>query len=110
MEWIVSWLIATVALLITAKLIDGFHVNSFGNAFVAAAVIGLVNVFIKPVLVLLTLPITFLTLGLFVLVINAFLLKACAALVKGFDIEGWGPAFLGAIVLALVKVVLHWVF
>lgn len=73
----------------------------------AALVIGVVNFLIRPVLLLLTLPINILTLGLFTLVINAICLKLAASLIPGFDIEGFGSAFIGAIILALINMLFH---
>ena len=107
---LVSWLVMSVALLITAYFVPGFKIKSFRPALVAAVVIGLINVFIRPILVFLTMPLNILTLGLFTFVINAFLLKLSAAIVKDFEIEGWGAAILGAIVLAVINFLLHIVF
>lgn len=96
-------LINTLALLITAYLIPGFIVANFSSAVVAAVVIGVINTFIKPILKLITLPITFLTLGLFSLVLNVLLLIAAAYITPGFDIQGIMPAILGSLVLSLVS-------
>jgi len=107
---LLNWLLMSVALLITAYVVPGFKVKSFRPAVVAAAVIGLVNILIRPILLFLTLPINILTLGLFTFVINAAMLKLAAAIVKDFDIDGWGAAILGAVVLAVINFLLHFVF
>ena len=106
---IVNWILSALSLLIVAHLIPGFEVRSFGTALVAAIVIGLVNATIGLLLKIVTLPLTFLTLGIFWIVINALMLELASALVNGFVIRGFLPAFLGAIVLAIVNAVLRWV-
>lgn len=110
MQTLLHWIISAVALLITSKIIPGFKVNSFISALWAAVVIGLANIVIWPLLMFLTLPINVLTLGLFTFVVNGIVLKICAALIKGFDINGWLPAILGAVVLALIGMLLHGIF
>lgn len=106
---IVKWLVSAVALIITSKLVQGFEIKSFGKAMVAVAVIGLINAVLKPILIFLTLPVTILTLGLFAFVISVVLLKLSASLVDGFEIEGWGAAFAGGLVLAITNAVLMWI-
>lgn len=91
----------------TAYLLPGFRVKGFGNALLAALVIGIANAIIRPVLLLLTLPLNILTLGLFTFVVNAIVLKICARLLSGFDIDGFGNAVLGAIVLAIMNTLLN---
>ena len=103
---IVAWVLNALALLLVSYLVPGFRVRSFGTALLAALIVGLVNIVLGPILTLLTLPITVLTLGLFLFVINAALLKIAAAIVPDFTIDGWGPALLAAIVLALLNVIL----
>lgn len=102
MHLLVHWLIATVAVLLTAYFVPGFKVSSFGAAMVAAVVIGFVNMIIWPVLAFLTLPLTILTLGLFLLVVNGISLKIAAALSPGFEINGFMPAVLGSLVLTFI--------
>jgi putative membrane protein len=97
------WLINALALLALPYLVPSVQVDSFATALVAALVLGLVNTLIRPVLVLLTLPVTVLTLGLFVFVINALLFWFVASFVKGFSVGGFWSAFFGAIVYALVS-------
>jgi putative membrane protein len=107
MHTLVHWIVSAVAVLITSKLMPGFKVSSFWSALWAALLIGVANVIIWPILIFLTLPINILTLGLFTFVVNGAVLKICAALLKGFDIKGWWPAILGAIVLSLVSGLMH---
>jgi len=90
-------------LLLVANLVKGVMIEGWGSAFIAALVLGLVNAFVKPVLVLLTLPLTVLTLGLFYFVVNALVLWLVAALVPGFRVKGFGAALLGSLVLTLLN-------
>ncbi|MEH2049858.1 phage holin family protein [Nostoc sp.] len=109
-HFLLTWLGTAVALLITSKIVDGFIVNNFVVALVAAVVIGLVNAFVRPILRLLTFPITLLTFGLFTFVINALTLWLASALTPGygFEIKGFLPALLGSIVLAIVSSVINY--
>jgi putative membrane protein len=95
------WLILTVALAVSAWLLPGVNFDSPGALLVAALVLGFLNAILKPLLVLLTLPLTVLTLGLFYLVLNAILFALASVLVTGFSVEGFGSAFFGAIVVSL---------
>ena len=99
---LVHWLISTVILIITAYLIPGFRVKSFGAALFAAVIVGIVNAIVWPVLVFLTLPLTLLTFGLFLFVVNGIALKIAAGLTPGFQIVGLMPAILGSVVMSLV--------
>lgn len=100
--YLLHWLVATVALLLTAYFVPGFQIVSFGAAMIAAVVVGFVNMFIWPVLAILTLPLTIVTFGLFLLVVNGISLKIAAALTPGFNIVGFFPAVVGSIVLTVV--------
>lgn len=104
MKTIMQWIVAALAIGITAYLLPGVEVTLLG-AFVLAVVLAIINIFIKPVLFVLTLPVNVLTLGLFSLVINAFLVLGAAQVVPGFNVDGFWSAFFFAIVLALVNVV-----
>lgn len=97
MRLLLRWAASTAALLIVAHLVPGLFVDSLPTAAVAAAVIGLVNAFVGPILRLLSFPITVLTLGLFSLVVSAVLFGLAAYLVPGFSVDGVGPVFVGAI-------------
>lgn len=97
------WLINAAALFALPYVITSIHVSSFGAALVAALVLGLVNTLIRPVLVLLTLPVTVLTLGLFIFVINGLLLWAVGSWLDGFRVDGFWAGVFGAIVYGLVS-------
>jgi len=103
MRLILTWLINTAALMALPYLMHSVTVTSVGTALIAALVLGLVNTLIRPVLVLLTLPVTFLSLGLFVLVINALLFWLVATLVDGFHVAGFWSAFLAAILYSIIS-------
>ncbi len=103
---IVSLLLNALALIITANIVPGIHVDSFTTAILAAIVLAVVNTFIKPLLTLLTFPLTIITLGLFIFVVNAIVLFIVSYFVKGLTIDGWLPAILGAIVLSVVSTIL----
>jgi putative membrane protein len=101
------WLLSAVSLLIVAHIVPRFEVRGFDVALIASLVVGLVNGTLGFLLKVFTFPLTILTLGLFLLVINALMLRFAALLVPGFVVHGFLPAFLGAIVLALVHMVLR---
>jgi putative membrane protein len=100
---VVRWLILTVAILLAAYLIDGIRVSDFHTVLLAAAVLGILNALLRPVLILLTLPLNILTLGLFTFLINAFILKMTSGVISGFDVTGFWPAVLGALVISIVN-------
>ncbi|MEK6579745.1 MAG: phage holin family protein [Bdellovibrionota bacterium] len=102
------WVVSSVALLITANVVRGFKVKGFTSALVAAAVIGLANIVIWPFLIFLTLPINILTLGLFTFVVNGAVLKICAGILPGFEIDSWLSAIFGSIILSLIGTGLHY--
>ncbi|HLR78805.1 MAG TPA: phage holin family protein [Burkholderiaceae bacterium] len=102
MGLILIWILNAVALLIVAYILPGISVASFGSALIAALVLGLLNTLVKPVLVLLTLPITIVTLGLFLLVLNALLFWFAGSVLKGFEVNGFGWALLGALIYSIV--------
>ena len=109
MQYIINWLLITVAVFVSAELIPGVGVKNFFTAFVVAVVMGIINTFVKPVLMILTLPINIFTLGLFTLVINAALVMLVAHFVDGFSVSGFWQALLFSIILSLVHSVLHYV-
>jgi putative membrane protein len=104
---LLHWLISAVSLLIVTYIISGIEVRGFGTALIAALVIGLVNATLGLILKIVTLPLTLLTFGLFLLVINALMLQLASHLVPGFAVSGFWAAFFGAIVLSLVSMVLR---
>ncbi|MGB3236985.1 MAG: phage holin family protein [Geitlerinemataceae cyanobacterium] len=103
-NFLLTWLVSAVSLIVTAKLVPGIEISSFGVAAMAAIVMGLVNAIVRPILVLFTLPLTILSLGFFLLVINAIVFSLVAYLSPaGFIVSGFGSAFFGAIVLSIVS-------
>lgn len=94
---ILKWLLSACALLLIAYLYGGVQVASFGSALLAALVIGLLNAVLRPVLVVLTIPVTLLTLGLFLFVINALMFWSASGLLSGFHVNGFGAALLGSL-------------
>lgn len=97
------WLILTGSILLAAYLIEGIAVTGFLSALLAAGFLGLLNVFFKPLLIILTLPINLLTFGLFTVVINALLLKMVSGVVSGLAIQSFGAAIWGAVIISLVN-------
>jgi putative membrane protein len=108
---IVNWFLSALSLIIVAHIVPGFQVKSFGSALIAALVIGLINSTLGLLLKILTFPLTIVTFGLFLFVINALILLMTSGLVSGFYVQSFGPALIGAVVLTLVTTVLrHLVF
>jgi len=107
MRFVLDWIISALSLLIVARVIPGFQVEGFGTALLAALVLGLVNATLGTVLLFLALPLTILTFGLFHFVVMAFLIWLATGIVPGFHVSGFFPAFFGAIVLALVSMLLR---
>ena len=103
MTLLLVWLLNAVALLVVAYLLPGITVASFGSALIAALVLGLLNMLVKPVLVLLTLPITIVTLGLFLIVLNALLFWFAGSVLKGFQVNGFWWAVIGALLYSLIS-------
>jgi putative membrane protein len=109
MTLLVHWLIYAVAILITAYLLPGVRLSGFFAALVTALVLGLINTFIRPLLLFLTLPLNILTLGLLTFVINALLILLTSAIVSGFAVEGFWWALLFSLVLSVVSYVLSFI-
>jgi putative membrane protein len=107
---IYSILINSVAVFITAYILKGVHVKNYGSALLVAIGLALVNTFIKPIIVFLTLPLTIVTFGLFILVINALLLKLIDELMESFRIESFAWAIMMSIVLSIINGLLLWIF
>ena len=103
---IVRWLLLAAALLLVANVYSGVSVASFGAAMIAAFVLGLLNTLVRPLLVLLTLPVTLLTLGLFLFVINALMFWAAASLLQGFNVTGFGAALIGSLIYSVCAIVI----
>lgn len=106
MPILISWIISSLAILVSAYLLPGVTVTSFIAALSAALVLGLANAILKPILILLTLPINFLTMGLFTLVINAAMVLLAASIVPGFAVAGFWWALLMGLILSLVSAII----
>ena len=106
MKIVVRWLLLAAALLLVAQLYPGVQVRSFGSAMIAALVLGLFNTLLRPILVLLTLPVTVLTLGLFLFVINALMFYFAASLLSGFHVTGFVAALVGSLLYSLCGLVI----
>jgi len=100
---VTRWLVITVAILLASMMVSGIRVESLTTAVVAAAILGVINVFLRPVLLILTLPLTILTLGVFAFVLNALMLLLVAYFVPGFEVDGFFSAFLGALIISIVS-------
>lgn len=103
MVLLTRWLVITAAILLASSLLSGIHVASVPTAFLAAAILGILNTFLRPVLLLLTLPLTVLTLGIFAFVLNALMLLLVAYFVPGLEIDGFFWAFLGALMISIAS-------
>ncbi|WP_222842573.1 phage holin family protein [Thermoflavifilum thermophilum] len=103
MRFIARILVSGLAVLITSYLLPGVHIHDFITALLVAVVLAILNTFIKPILIILTLPITVFSLGLFLLVINAFLILLASRLVSGFQVDGFWWALLFSIILSLIS-------
>jgi len=110
MGFIVHVLVTGVLLFILGWMVDGIEVRDGKAAILGALMLGLANAFVRPILILLTLPVTILTLGLFLLVVNALMLMLAAAIVDGFEIEGFGAAMWGSVGLAVLNFLVGRVF
>ena len=97
------WLILTVAIIVTSYLLDGIQVSGFFSAFFAAAILGILNAFLRPFLFIITLPINILTLGLFTFVINAILLMMASGVIGGFYVAGFWSAMFGSLFISLIS-------
>ena len=106
MKLIVRWLLLAAALLLVAHLYPGVTVKSFGAAMIAAFVLGLLNTLLRPILVLLTLPVTLITLGLFLFVINALMFYFAASMLEGFHVNGFTAALIGSLIYSLCGMVI----
>ena len=103
---VVRWLLLAAALLLVAHVYSGVTVSSFGAAMTAALVLGLLNTLVRPLLVVLTFPVTLLTLGLFLFVINALMFWSAASLLAGLDVAGFGAALVGSLIYSLCGMVI----
>jgi len=108
LRWIVSLVLNAIALITVAQLFDSFQLEGFGTALLASLILAILNVLVKPLLIIITLPITIFTLGLFLIVINAITLMITQALIgTSFIIDGFGMAILAAIIISIINVLLN---
>ena len=104
---ILRWLTLTFAIMVSAYLLDGIRVSGFFPALFAAALLGILNAFFRPIAMLITLPINILTLGLFTFVVNAFMLKSASAVIPGFEVHGFWTSIFGALLIGGVSLLLN---
>lgn len=104
---IIRWILLALTLVFVAWLLPGIHLMSFSSALWAALVIGIINVFIRPILMIITVPINIITLGLFTFILNALLLMLVAHVVSGFIIDGFFSALIGSILISIVSVFIN---
>ncbi len=107
---ILRWILNALLLLAVARIVPGFIITGFGTALIAALVIGLVNATLGLLLKVLTFPLSLITFGLFLFVINALMLELAAKLVSGFYVRGFWPAFYAAVLLAVLNMILRWIW
>lgn len=107
MKLIVKWLLSAAALLLLTTLYGGVAVSGFGSALIAALVIGLFNTILRPILVVLTLPVTVVTLGLFLFVINALMFWAASGILDGFAVSGFGAALIGSLIYSVLSLLIE---
>jgi putative membrane protein len=109
MRWLLHWIVNALVLLGVSRLVPGFQVRSFGSALFAVVIIGIVNATLGLFLKVMTFPLSILTLGLFIFVIDAFVLWISSKLVPGFTITGFSPALIAALVMALIQMLLGYI-
>jgi len=107
--FVLTLLGSALALIITANLVPGFRVNSFEAALIGAVVLGFVNAIVRPIITILTLPLTILTLGLFLFVVNAIAFWIMTLIAPGITVSGFGAALIGSIVLTIVSTIISWI-
>ena len=104
---LLRWLVLTIGIMFTAYLIEGITVSGFFSAFFAAAFLGILNAFFRPILLILTLPLTILTLGLFAFIINAILLMMVSGVIAGFEVHGFWSAVFGSLLISVISWLLN---
>ena len=107
MGLLIRWLIQTAAILMASYILEGIHISGFLSAFFAAALLGILNALLRPILFILTLPINILTFGLFTFVINALLLKMVSGVIPGFEVHGFWTAIFGALIISVISAILN---
>ncbi len=103
----ISWIIGTITILIVAYAVPGVRVTGLSSAIIAAAILGILNALVKPILVLLTLPLTILTLGLFLFIINALVFLLAGSVFRGFKVDSFGAALVASILVSIVSFILN---
>ncbi len=103
----IHWIVSAGVLYMTAILVPGFRIKNFKTAMIGSLAIGIANIFVRPALLFLTFPLTVITLGFFVFVVNAIILRLCAGILRNFEIDGWVSAIIGALILALLHTLLN---
>ena len=109
MKLLINWLLSATALLAVAYFYSGVVVTSFTAALIAAAVLGALNMVVRPILVILTLPVTVVTLGLFLFIVNALMFWAAASLVSGLSVRGFGAALIGSLIYSVLQLAIDFV-
>jgi putative membrane protein len=104
---ILRWLTLTAAILFTSYLLEGIHISGFSSALLAAAMLGILNAFFRPIALLLTLPINILSLGLFTFIINALMLKMASGMITGFEVVGFWSAIFGSLLISVFSWLLN---
>jgi putative membrane protein len=107
MALLIQWLLYAIALMVVSKIVPGFQVAGLWPALIASLVIGLLNATVGLVLKIITFPVSIITFGIFLLVINGLMILLASSIVRGFNVRGFGPAFWGAVVLALLGMVIR---
>jgi len=110
MNWLLTFLVNVLAVVLADKMVDGIRIAGILPAFLAGAALGIINTFLRPVLLLLTLPFTMLTLGLFIFIVNAITFTIASWLVPGFDVLSFSGAFWGAIITGVISWLLNLIF
>lgn len=105
---LIHWVVNAVLLMVVSMIVPGFHVNGLKSALIAALVIGLVNATLGLLLKIITFPLTILTFGVFLLIVNALMLMLASRVVNGFQVAGFMPAFWGALLLAIMHLIFKW--
>lgn len=106
---LVNWLVTTVAIIFSAYLLSGVKISNIGAAIIAAAVLGLINAILRPILILLTLPLTILSLGLFIFILNAILVLLASMIVPGFEVRNFWWALLFSLLFSIISTFIHWI-
>ena len=106
---LVNWIVTTVAIIVAAYLLSGVKVSNIGAAIIAAAVLGLINAILRPILILLTLPLTILSLGLFIFILNAILVLLASTIVPGFEVRNFWWALLFSLLFSIISTFIHWI-